>query len=609
MPSRDGSRRAKLAAPHATSLTVSTAWRPGSEPSPWHSVPVTSPSKIESKENLVALSHYRARLARGQRARRAQELFDSADPAAAIRALPPDEFYYVIHELGFPEAMEVLVHATAEQVQTVLDFSVWDRDRVTLEKSDEWLAALVEAPPETLGQWAQGIDIELLALLLRKRARIYDLSLEDAPDNPEGVLWDLPDRLFTLEFHGEPDQVRVTQHLADSLYRYSPDMMRRLLVGMRAEDDAELEETAYRWRSGRMADLGFVDFYEALGAYQELDPASVRIGDHPATSLRPRGEPLDTVHLRLPVVVAERLSGKTPFARAVGGLQSREEAADLHFALVTLCNRVLAANRIAPSDEEAILSALERLSATLDIAVEFLSRGDGERETAAVRTVPLLQLHRLGVSLIGKLRRLASALARGNPFATLRPAVDIFEAEDAEVLASLTRTRPAFPRLLDEPPAPGERVFACLADIALATHAVERAAATVEMLTGLGVRPQQLTAESLDSMARVAGADGTKVTIDPAAIDAGVLARTVLVARLLGGQPSALTMLSLATINNFKQNFNSGPQLSESTALKVMNILRESTRSSTLDGASREVAMRWIAGLHPLGPVLGDSRP
>ena len=103
---------------------------------------------------------------------------------AAIRALPPDEFYYVIHELGFPEAMEVLVHGTAEQVQTVLDFSIWDRDRVALDKSDDWLAALVEAPPETLGKWAQGIDVELLALLLRKRARIYDLSLEEAPDKP-----------------------------------------------------------------------------------------------------------------------------------------------------------------------------------------------------------------------------------------------------------------------------------------------------------------------------------------------------------------------------------------------------------------------------------------
>ena len=574
-------------------------------PRPWHSVPVTEPSKTESKDNIVALSRYRARLARGQRARRAEDLFDAPDPQAAIRALPPDEFYYVIHELGFPEAMEVLVHGTPEQVQTVLDFSLWDRDRVAIEKSDEWLAALVEAPPETLGKWAQGIDVELLALLLRKRTRIYDLSLEDAPDNPEGTLWDTPDRLFTLEFTGEPDQVRVAQHLADSLYRYSPDMMRRLLVGMRSDDDAELEETAYRWRSGRMADLGFVDFYEALVAYQELDPTSVRIEASPPPSPRPSGEPTDDIHLRLPLVVTEKLSGKTPFARAVAGLQTNEETADLHYALVALCNRVLAADRIEPSDEDSIKAALERLSATLDIAVEFLAHGEAERETAAVRTVPLIKLHRLGVSLIGKLRRLTTALVGKNPFAVLRPAVDIFEPEDGEILASLTRTRPAFPRALDTPPAPGERPFASLADLAVATLAVGRAAAAVELVTGLGVRPQQLTPEALEAMAKAAGA---KTTIDPASIDTGVLARTVLVARLLSGQPAPLSVLPAGSSEKFKQDFNSGSQLTESAAVQAANILLQSGRSATLEGPGRQVAARWIASLCPLGPVLGHPR-
>ena len=129
------------------------------------------------------------------------------------------------------------------------------------------------------------------------------------------------------------------------------------------------------------------------------------------------------------------------------------------------------------------------------------------------------------------------------------------------------------------------------------------------MLTGLGVRPIQLTAEALESLAKVASAGGTKVTIDPAAIDAGVLARTVLVARLLGGQPSAPTILSLATIKKYKHNLNSGTQLPENATLQAMEILRESTRHSTLEGANREVALRWVASLFPLGPVLGDPRP
>ena len=570
---------------------------------------MTSPDSPKDPSNLVALSQFRARLARGQRARRSEEIFASDDPPATIRALPPDEFFYVIHELGFPDAMEILVHGTPEQIQAVLDFSVWDRDRVAMAPSDEWLAALVEAPVEVLGKWAQGIDVELLAFLIRQRCRIYDLSLEEVPDEIESPLWNSPDRLFTLEFMGDQEQVRVTQHLVDSLYRYSPVLMRRLLIGMRSENDAEMEETAYRWRAGRMADLGFVDFQEALGAYQELDPTTVRIGSERVASVRPHGEPVDDVHLRLPMVVTERLSGKTPFARAVAGLPTREEAAELHYALVALCNRVLSADQVNPSDEEAIRGVLDRLAATLDLAIEFLARGDSEREVAAVRSIPILILHRLGTSLIGKLRRLAHALRRKNPFAVLAPDLDIFETEDAEILASLTRTRPLFPRLLDPTPASGLRPFATLADIATATRAVERAAAAIELVTGLGIRPAQLSPEALHLLVETSAADAAKKALDPAAIDAGVLARNVLVARLLDGPAAGLTLLSPASIEKFKQDFNLGAKLASPAHLQATEILREASHSKHLDGVQGEVARRWVESLCPLAPVLGYEKP
>jgi hypothetical protein len=556
---------------------------------------VTENKTADPPANLIALSDYRAQLVRGQRTRRTEALFDADDPEAAIRALPPDEFFYVIHELGFPEAMDILVHGTAEQIQTVLDFTLWENDRVSLEKADDWLGALVEAPPEALGKWAEGMDVELLALLIRLRARIYDLSLEEEPDEPEGVLWSSPDRLFVLEFLGEPERARVTQHLVDSLYRYSPVLMRRLLIGMRSEFDAELEETAYRWRSGRMEDLGFVDFYEALEVYRELDPASVRIDGKPAPSLRPRGETADETYSRLPMAMVERMAGKTPFARAVAGLTSRETASEIHFALVALCNRALSADRITPSDDEAIQSVLERVSANLDLAVEFLARGDAEQEVAAVRNVPLVKLHRLGVSLVGKLRRLALALVRGNPFAVLRPAVDIFEREDGEALASMTRLRPLFPRMLETPAVPGERPFSTLADIATGTRAVERAAAAIELVTGLGVRPHHISPEALGR-------------IDPAAIDTGVLARTVLVQRLLGEKSGPVTALSQAALEKFKKGFNGGAQLPEKCLTQVLEILRSACRSGQLEGATREIAQRWIASLCPLGSLLGADK-
>jgi hypothetical protein len=202
-----------------------------------------------------------------------------------------------------------------------------------------------------------------------------------------------------------------------------------------------------------------------------------------------------------------------------------------------------------------------------------------------VRTVPLLKLHRLGVSLIGKLRRLATALVGKNPFACFaRPWTFSSPRMARSWPASREPDRPS-PEL-DTPPAPGERPFASLADIAVATLAVGRAAAAVEMVTGLGVRPQQLTPEALEALAKAAGG-GAKATIDPASIDTGVLARTVLVARLLSGQP-APCRCSHAAIEKFKQDFNSGSQTTwKAQRTKPPTFFRQSGQSATLEGPGR----------------------
>jgi len=110
-----------------------------------------SPPAPAPAGEIVELSRFRAELGRGRRARRAEALRAADDLEAAVRALPRDEFFYVIHELGFPDALDVLHHGTPEQVQTALDFALWDRDQLAPEEVETWLGALVEAPYEELG--------------------------------------------------------------------------------------------------------------------------------------------------------------------------------------------------------------------------------------------------------------------------------------------------------------------------------------------------------------------------------------------------------------------------------------------------------------------------
>jgi hypothetical protein len=557
------------------------------------------PDAPDSTGKVIALSRYRAQLSRGRRARRADELFATPHPDRAIRALPPDEFFYVLSELGFPDAMEILQYGTPEQVQVALDFVLWDRDTVSSEHLDEWMGALVQAPQPALAAWLRGLDVELVALILRRRARIYDLSLEELPDEPEGTFLNTPDGLFTLDLLGDEGQVTETAQLIDALYREDRDFARRLLVGTRAEVDTELEDLAYRWRSGRMADLGFADFYEALEVYSELDPASVRVGAEPPTRARPVGDTVPDSHLRLPGALADRLTGGSPFARAIGGLSAPEDVADVHYALVALCNRVLSADRVAPGDHDTLSAVLARVAATLDVAIEFLARGSDERAVAAARGVPLVRLFQVGVSLIGKVRKLGLSLGKETPFARLGVVGHLFEAEDADVIAAVTRLRPLFPRRLESPPAAGERPFASLADVAVATSALERAGAAIGLLYGLGVRPEHLAPPALDDTG-----------VELAALDAGILARTAIAHRLLGAKPGPLRPLTAAELEKTQANVSraaASPEAAASLHEAIRVLLAAAAPGGALTPALTSVVERWTSSFLPLEPVLTEA--
>jgi Family of unknown function (DUF6178) len=581
-------------------------------------------SRRNQPSNVVALSPYRARLGRGRQLRRADALLDAPDLELAVRALPGDELYYVLHEIGLQEGAAILARASAEQVQTALDFALWERDQLGEGQLAEWLSALATAPYERVGEWLAGLDTELVALILRRGAQIYDVGEEGPPEEPEGTFFPTPDGLFVLDVRTPAapsgdgiDPVRALIQLVDSGYRADKNFMRRLLVGARGELDAELEEAAYRWRQARMADLGFADYYEALEVYRELDPAGVRLaegepGRGPSRTVVDARAAAEGTALRVPTALAERLSDAegSPFSRAAQRLAAGDEVEELRFELVALTNRVLTADRVTPGNDEAVAAVLDRLVSTLDLAIERLAQGDDARGALALRTIPLVRLHRLGVSLCGKVKRLAMTLRRSGPLGPR--GFEIAEADDAAVLEAVTRLRPMFPRLLDEPPVDGERPFESLADLARAGAAVEEAAAAQALVRGLGVSPADLApGGSL--------LEGT--TVDEATLDLGLLARTALVRRLLdasrepaiGGAKAAAARpfapLEPADVRAFEALLGTTPggppRLPVAIEKKAKAILLAAAPPTL--AAAAAVAERWIAGLAPLEPVLVNA--
>jgi hypothetical protein len=433
---------------------------------------------MPDRDDVSPLARIRAELAGPRGHRRVDALLSAPDPAAAVAALSPVEVYELVHEVGFDETAEIIGLATPDQVRGCLDIEVWDRDRPLTEQLKPWLATILDAGFEKTGQVWAGLDAELRALYIQRNAEIYDHNLgEEVREDDDRPIFQTVDRFFTLIFLGDEENQRLTQTLLEDLYRADGALARHTIMAARSEPTADLEEQAYRWRAGRMADLGFVDFYDALDLFQPLEPDQIHIGEGSEERFPAAIDGDGAPPRNLPSVIAEQVVSRSFLARALDRM-APDQAERIEQAILVLVNKVMSAARVKPGESEALRRGAHYATATVSLGLETVARGDVDRAAQALSSVSLTRLHRAGYTVAVKLARLAQSLAPRAATAGL-PAT--------AVLGGLTAPRPWLARAVDIPTAPGVRPFESQADVRKAAEVLARLALRIAIAESLGV--------------------------------------------------------------------------------------------------------------------------
>lgn len=487
-------------------------------------------------------------------------LLSRPDATRLVRSTPIQPLYLFIKSLGLADAHDLIAMCLPEQIQGFLDLDVWDKDQLEPSRLSAWLGHLIELPPSRLVTHLRKLDAELLTTFLAPHITVYDLSEEDAPDEAQGMFYATPDRFFLIDImpasDGDSDRAVLIHRLLEHIYKGDLDLARAIINAARWDAGAATEENAYQFRSGRMADMGFIDFYEALKLYQEVDPRtpvpkkhSIVEHKHPSAldpsevrSTGPGGF-LGTSSGLWSTLMPELATPSSLLAKVSDELPDTEREALLH-ELLFLANQAMSADRVPLDDLPQTEVTLQRtagyvllglLHRTGSVAGTDAASDEKLRAVETLRSVPLTYLFRLGYSLTLTVRKLAKLLVDSGA-TTLVPgqsSVSLLTSEEAAMLSALLELRPLYPRALDDAKqSPGLRPFSTLRDLSRAASFVEQLAIRLKLFTiGLGLRHETLRATLDRTMP-----DASQATWDD------VLG--TMIANHLLGRPAALVPLS-----------------------------------------------------------------
>lgn len=309
-------------------------------------------------------------------------------PEAVVPKLPETELCVTACAAGLSEAPWLLEMATVNQIRACFDLDCWRGWELERGRLSEWLAALVEAGPDTLLRAVESLDEELLVLAVRAQADLRVLSREDTP--PEG--WFTVDGVIYFGVREGVDPA-VLRALATATFEGAPALYWRLAYGALFEPEAECVEWALRWRTGRLADLGFPELEQAMRVYRPLRPEHVPVWEAgiPSSAVVPGS--------RLPRQLAGTLLGESL------SKLSPQRAADLLGYILGVANSVAVADGLALSASESVPRALEKAVRGIDLGLRELSRSRNLSPHEVLDTTSPLDLFRIGATLDAGLRR------------------------------------------------------------------------------------------------------------------------------------------------------------------------------------------------------------
>ena len=314
-------------------------------------------------------------------------------PEPVIAALPEAELCFTLKAIGLHDSGWILEHATPDQVVAAVDLDVWSGSELDLTALSEWIDAIATTDRPALLRAVLALDPELAVLFLQSRIHVVQKPTDDEGFEPPPGAQTLEGQ-FHLVAKRDDDDLSAVITVLRALFEDDYWVYFRLMQGVIWELESDATEWALRWRRGRLEDLGFPPWDDAMRIYRFIAPAQ-------RATLDEASRPLDIAAWSLPIWMPS-LPGapdsRHRVLRAMAQLRD-EERRTCFFAIIALANRVAVADKLPLSDAESTPRAIEKAARFASDGLAHIAEETGLADLEVLRRVSLERLFAVGANL------------------------------------------------------------------------------------------------------------------------------------------------------------------------------------------------------------------
>ncbi|MFW6271731.1 MAG: DUF6178 family protein [Desulfosalsimonas sp.] len=447
--------------------------------------------QIKHRQRLAGLEKDKRRILAKPPESALDKILDHPRATALVHSMAEEDFFFLVHDIGPEDALELLSLASNRQWEYILDVEIWNRDRISTGALTHWMNLLSRADGDRFIKWTMEEKSELLEYYLQDA---FDIRVREDQEDPG----DLPDGFFTY------DGVFYTRIRDDFLNAIEDEETRdqrehflySMLERLAGEDHlqfqttllrslnvmpSESEEESFRMRNIRLAEKGFLPFDEAIGIYSPLRPETVRKRG------RKYGFSDSDADFTVPVPVQHSaiMAGNNIFSTALWKIDSRELLNELQIEFAALCNRIIAADQQPIRGREELRNTVHKTCGYLSLGLHRLAGTnkppEAEQSALILSSYSIEDIFRTGWGLVMDLKKKTRKWKDKSWFAKNRLALSFWGERLVGYIGGLLLARPKY--FDNYETGSLYREFESMADVEKAASALEEAMAFDSILS------------------------------------------------------------------------------------------------------------------------------